>query len=215
MKRRMVFGLIVLTAGLCGAGFSMASAKAPPPLPVRGTITAVNGSMLAVMERSGARLSVVLSPGAKVIDIIPASLSEVKAGSYIGTAAVKQPGGVYRAMELQIFPASMRGVGLGTRAWNLAPHSSMTNGTVGGLTHEGGTVGTVNGSGDLTLTVNDGSGIKTVLVPAGVPVITYAPGSAAELQPGAHVLFFPMPGADGTLTTSRIAVGKNGFVPPM
>jgi hypothetical protein len=213
--RRIALGLIALTAALGGAGFSMASAKSPPPLPVRGTITAVSGSTLAVTESSGASLSVVLSPDAKVIDIIPASLSEVKAGSYIGTAAVKQPSGVYRAMELQIFPASMRGVGLGTRSWNLAPHSSMTNGTVGGLTHEGGTVGTVNGSGDLTLTVNDGSGIKTVLVPAGVPVITYVPGSAAELQPGAHVLFFPVPGAGGTLTASRIAVGKNGLVPPM
>jgi hypothetical protein len=215
MKRRIALGLIALTASLGGAGVSAASAKAPPPLPIRGTITAVSGSTFAVTETSGARLSLVLSPGAKVIDIIPASLSEVKAGSYIGTAAVKQPSGVYRAMELQLFPASMRGVGLGTRAWNLAPHSSMTNGTVGGLTHEGGTVGTVDGSGDLTLTVNDGSGIKTVLVPSGVPVITYMPGSAAELQPGAHVLFFPAPGADGTLTTSRIVVGKNGLVPPM
>ena len=109
----------------------------------------------------------------------------------------------------------MRGVGLGTRAWNLKPNSTMTNGTIGGLTRTGGTVGTVSGSSDLTLKVNDGSGEKTVLIPQGVAVVTYAPGTMAELQPGAHVIFFPMTAADGSLTASQINVGKNGLIPPM
>jgi hypothetical protein len=211
MKRTIALGLIASMTGIGGAAF----AKAPSPLPVRGTITSVNGSTLAITETSGANVSLTLAPGAMVVDVVQTSLSEVKAGSYIGTAAIKQPSGVYRAMELQVFPASMRGVGLGTRSWNLAPHSTMTNGTVGGLTQAGGTVGTVNGSGDLTLTVNDGSGTKTVLVPSSVPVVTYAPGTTAELQPGAHVMFSPTKAADGTLTANRINVGKNGLVPPM
>lgn len=216
MKRTIALGLIASMTIAGGVAFAgTAFAKAPPPLPVRGTITSVTGSMLAITETSGANVSVSLAPGATVTDVIPGSLADVKAGTYVGTAAVKQPSGIYRAMELQVFPASMRGVGLGTRAWNLAPHSTMTNGTVGGLTQAGGTVGTVNGSGDLTLTVNDGSGTKTVLVPSSVPVVTYAPGSVAELQPGAHVLFFPRKAADGTMTTSRINVGRNGLVPPM
>jgi hypothetical protein len=211
MKRTIALGLIASMTVIGGAAF----AKSPPPLPIRGTITSASGSTLAITETSGANVSVSLAPGAKVTDVIPGSLSDVKAGTYVGTAAIKQPSGIYRAMELQVFPASMRGVGQGTRAWNLAPHSTMTNGTVGGLTQTGGTVGMVNGSGDLTLTVNDGSGTKTVLVPSSVPVVTYAPGSMSELQPGAHVLFFPVKAPDGTLTTSRINVGKNGLVPPM
>jgi hypothetical protein len=92
----------------------------------------------------------------------------------------------------------------------------MTNGTVGGLAHAGGTVGAMSGSGNLTLTVNDGSGSKTVLIPQGVPVVTYAPGSAADLQTGAHVIFFPAGAvANGAVTASRISVGKNGLTPPM
>jgi hypothetical protein len=201
-----------LSASLVGAGAAFAAA--PMPLPVRGTITSVNGSALAVTETSGANVSVTLLPGAKVIEIIPSSLSDVKPGSFIGTAAVKQPDGDYRAMELQVFPESMRGMGQGTRPWNSAPHSSMTNGTVGGMTHTSGTVGAMSGNGDVTLSVNDGSGMKTVLVPASVPVITYTRGSVAELIPGAHVLFFPA-NESGPVTTSRIAVGKNGLVPPM
>jgi hypothetical protein len=196
-------------------GFGAVAATASPLLPVRGTVKSLNGSTLVVAENTGASLTLTLPAGTKVIEIVPSSLSDVKAGSYIGTAAVKQPDGVYRAMELQVFPPSMRGVGLGTRAWNSAPHSSMTNGTVGGMEHTGGTVGTVNGSGDLTLTVNDGSGEKTVLVPSSVPVVSYAPGSTAELVPGAHVLIFPLQDADGGLTVGRIAVGKDGLVPPM
>jgi len=45
--------------------------------------------------------------------------------------------------------------------------------------------------------------------PQGVAVVTYAPGTMADLQPGAHVIFFPT-AADGSLTASQINVGKNG-----
>jgi hypothetical protein len=210
MKKGVAVGLAVSMMAL-----GVAAANASPLLPVRGTVTSLSGTTLVVAQNTGASLSLTLPAGTKVIEIIPSSLSDVKPGSYIGTAAVKQPSGVYRAMELQVFPPSMKGVGLGTRAWNSAPHSSMTNGTVGGMAHAGGTVGTVNGSGDLTLTVNDGSGEKTVLVPSSVPVVSYAPGSTAELVPGAQVLIFPLKNADGSLAVGRIAVGKDGLVPPM
>jgi hypothetical protein len=200
-----------LLAVLAITAIAGSAAAAAPPLPVRGTITAITGNSLTITETSGATASIALAPDAKVIEVLPASLADVKSGTYVGTAAIKQHDGTYRAMELQIFPESMRGVGLGTRPWNLKPHSSMTNGTVGGMAHDSGTVGAVSGNGDLTLTVNDGKGTKQVLVPQDVPVVTYAPGSKAELQPGAHVIFFPTQGT----TISRISVGKNGLVPPM
>lgn len=211
MTKMMTLAVLALLTSVGGS----ALAKTTAPLPIRGTIDSVAGSTLEITEMSGAKIALTLAPDLTVIDVTPASLADVKPGTYVGTAALKQASGVYRAMELQIFPDSMKGVGLGTRAWNLKPHSTMTNGTVGGLTKAGGTVGTVSGSGDVTLTVNDGSGDKTVLVPAGVPVVTFAPGTAAELQPGAHVMFFPMPATDGKLTTKRINVGKDGLVPPM
>lgn len=211
MKTIIYPALTVSMIALGGAAMA-----ASTPLPIRGTIDAVNGSVLSVTEASGAKISITVTPDATITDVIPGSLSDVKAGTYVGTAAIKQPSGVYRAMELQVFPENMRGVGLGTRQWNLAPHSTMTNGTVGGLAHAGGTVGTVSGSGELTLTVNDGSGTKTVLVPDGVPVVTYAPGRIADLSPGAHVIFFPATSTTGaSVDTSRINVGKNGLIPPM
>jgi hypothetical protein len=211
MTKTLTLGLLALMTSVSGS----ALAKTPPPMPIRGTIDSLTGSTLQITEMSGAKVTLTLAPGVTVTDVIPATLADVKPGTYVGTAAIKQPSGVYRAMELQIFPDSMRGVGLGTRDWNLKPHSTMTNGTVGGLSQAGGTVGTVSGSGDMTLTVNDGSGSKTVLVPSSVPVVTYTPGTAAQLLPGAHVMFFPMAASDGTLTAKKINVGKDGLVPPM
>ena len=212
MKKLALAGIVTAMAALFGA---TAFAAGAAPSPVRGTISAVNGAVLKITETTGKQILLTLAPGAKVIDVLPASLSAVKAGTYIGTAAIPQPNGTYRAIELQVFPESMRGVGLGTRAWNLKPNSTMTNGTIGRLTQTGGTVGAVSGSSDLTLKVNDGSGEKTVLIPQGVAVVTYAPGTMAELQPGAHIIFFPMTAADGSLTASQINVGKNGLIPPM
>jgi hypothetical protein len=96
-----------------------AFAAGAAPGPARGTISAVNGAVLKIAETTGKQILLTLAPGAKVIDVLAASLSEVKAGTYIGTTAIPQPDGTYRAIELQVFPESMRGVGLGTRAWNL------------------------------------------------------------------------------------------------
>ena len=148
-------------------------------------------------------------------ELVPAKLSDVKSGSYIGTAAIKQPNGQYRALELQVFPESARGRGLGTHPSNLTKNSTMTNGTVGAMTQTNGTVSNTSGNGDLVLSVNDGSGIKLVLVPSTVPVVTYAPGSLADLQPGAHVILSARKDSNGKLITNRVSVGKNGLTPPM
>ncbi len=211
MKKLIRSAIVGTMIGI--GGMALAAA---PALPIRGTIDAVQGRTLSVTETSGTKITVTLAPHAAIAEVVPSSLAAVKAGSYVGTAAVQQMGGTYRAMELQIFPEKMRGIGLGTRQWNLAPHSTMTNGTVGSLANTTGTVGTVSGAGDLTLTVNDGSGTKTVLVPQGVPVVTYAPGNLADLQPGAHVILFPSGKVtNGAVTISRVGVGKYGLTPPM
>jgi hypothetical protein len=196
-------------------GAALASAQTDALVVIRGTIVTVSSNSLNLTARDGSSVVVGLSPGMKVTDIVPTQLSAVKAGSYVGTAAVKEPNGQYRAMELQVFPESMRGVGLGTRPWSLTKKSSMTNGTVGTMTQTNGTVGDVGDAGNTELTVNDGSGAKVVIVPPSVPVVTYEPGTAAELKPGAHVILFAQKDSDGNLTTSRVQVGKDGLTPPM
>jgi hypothetical protein len=211
MKIR-VFWVLGLTTVLTA---SVASAQSAAPDIIRGTITTLSANNLDITARDGTNVVVKLSPNVTVTTIVTTQLSAVKPGSYVGTAAVKEPNGQYRAMELQVFPESMRGIGLGTRPWNLTKKSSMTNGTVGAMTQTNGTVGNVGGVGDITLTVNDGTGTKIVLVPSTVPVVTFEPGTVAELKPGAHVILFAQKDSDGGLMTSRVQVGKDGLIPPM
>jgi hypothetical protein len=116
-----------------------------------------------------------------------------------------QPGGTLRALEVHVMPESMRGVGEGHRPFDLQPQSTMTNGTVG----------TVTGNSDRTLTISYAGGEKTVAVAANTPVVTYEPGSPALLVPGAHIILFGNQAPDGKVTATRISVGKDGLVPPM
>ena len=207
----------LLLSGFAAMALSGGAAFAQDASPqiIRGTIDAATPARLSLTTRDGSKLTITLAQNVTVTDIIRSSLAAVKSGSYIGTAAIKQPDGQYRAIELQVFPESMRGIGKGTRPWNLTKTSTMTNGTVGAMTQTNGTVGTVSGGGDVTLSVNDGTGRKTILVPSTVPVVTYQPGNARELAPGGHVLLFATKTASGALTTSRVNIGKDGLTPPM
>jgi hypothetical protein len=211
MMKQYFCAALVLLAG--SASFAWAQAVALPPL--RAVITVVTASGIVVTKADGTSADISFSPGLVVLEVEPGSLASVKPGSYIGTAAMKQPDGSYRAIELQIFPASMKGVGLGTHDWNLKPKSTMTNGTVHGLTSAGGTVGAVTSNGDTTLHVNDGSGEKTILLPQGAPVVAFVPGTLQDIKPGAHALIFASRMPDGKLLTGRVNVGVNGLVPPM
>ncbi len=194
--------LVALALGCAFASSVMAQTTI---VRVRGTIVAVEGGSMKLTLRSGEAAVLKLSDKLGVNVIFPIAVEAIKPGSYIGTAAVNQPDGSVKALEIQVFPESMRGIGEGNRPWDLGPDTSMTNGTVGDLK-------VANGR-DLTLTYKGGE--KKVFVPEGVPIITYEPGSAASLVPGAHIIVFAEQAADGSLTALRASVGKDGLVPPM
>jgi hypothetical protein len=183
----------------------IARAQAPLAMRLRATVDAVEGNSLSLTTRAGEKVTVSLAPDATVVAIVPIVLADIKQGSYVGTAAMPQPGGTLRALEVHVLPESMRGAGEGHRPFDLQPQSTMTNGTVG----------TVTGSSDRTLTITYSGGEKTVVVAANTPVVTYEPGSPALLVPGAHIILFGNQGPDGKVTATRISVGKNGLVPPM
>lgn len=195
--------LLVLSL-LSLAGPALAQ-QAATPVRIRGTIDAIGPTTMQVTDRDGDKRSLDLAANLGITEILPAKLSEVKPGTYIGTAALPGPNGTLRALELQVFPDSMRGVGEGSHPFDLQPQSSMTNATVT----------QVVGTGDKTLTVKYKGGEKTILVPDNVPVITYAPGDRAMLAPGAHVIVSASKDAQGDLTAQRVSVGKDGLVPPM
>jgi hypothetical protein len=192
---------VVASLGLSGAAF----AQAPPQTRVRGTIDTIDAHEVRVLTRGGDKVTLKLPDDVTVTIIAPIAVDAIKPGSFIGTAAVTQPDGTLKALEIQVFPESMRGVGEGHRPWDLGAGSTMTNGTVGDLKVADGRL--------LTLTYKGGE--QKVFVPQNAPVITYEPGSKAALQQGAHVIVTATHNADETLTATRIGVGKDGLVPPM
>jgi len=187
--------------------FAVPGALADAPSRIRGTVTSFDGTALHVTGNGGQDVAVTLSPNSSVTAVVPAKLSEVMPGSFIGTAADTQPDGTLVAKEVHIFPESMRGSGEGHRGFDLGPKSTMTNGTVGQE---------VKGTSGNTLTVAYKGGEKSIVVPPDAPVVMFAPGDRAMLVRGAHVIVLPQAGAaGGALTAERLIVGKDGLVPPM
>jgi len=187
------------------AAAAPANAPATAPTGVRGTITALSGDTLKVRTRAGQDLDVALAKDTAVRAVTLAKVDEIQSGSYIGTAAVPQADGSLKALEVHVFPPSMRGTGEGHRAWDLGKNSSMTNGTVGSVVVSNG----------RTITVKYPEGEKRIVIPADVPIVNLEPGDRSLLVPGTHVVLFASKTADGALSARFISAGKNGVVPPM
>jgi hypothetical protein len=202
LSRRM---MVAVAAGMTMSSVAFAQTPAGAPVRVRGVIDSVDAHELRVTTRGGEKMTLKLADDAGVTLILPIAIDAIKPGSFIGTAAMTQPDGTLKALEIQVFPESMRGVGEGHRPWDLGTGSTMTNGTVGELK--------VSNGRQLTLTYKGGE--QKVFVPEGAPVITYEPSSKAELKKGAHVIVTATHNPDETLTATRIGVGKDGLVPPM
>jgi hypothetical protein len=198
---------------VCAVVLLVASAQAQDkPVRVRGTIEQVDGAVLTVKSRAGETLKVKMANDAKVVALVKASLADIKPGSYVGSTAMPEEDGTFKAVEVHIFPESMRGTGEGDRPYDYKPKSTMTNGTVGnvGATTAAGTVGgEVTKGGGTTLTLTYKEGEKKIDVTPETVIVMYTPGTMDEIKPGASI-YIPAATrqADGSLTTGRINVGR-------
>jgi len=192
---------------------STMAAAAPPGMveKVRGTLDSVESSQLRMTTTEGQAITVTLTPQTTVRSIALASPDQITADSYIGTAAVAQPDGTLKALEVHVFAPSLRGSGEGHRPWQRAEgaQATMTNGTVGAVK--------VAQGRRLTVTYPDGE--KTIVVPDGVPIVRIDPADTALLTASApakaHVIVFAVPDDHGGAQAQSVLVGKDGITPPM
>ncbi|QOZ72160.1 hypothetical protein [Bradyrhizobium arachidis] len=180
--------------------------KAPVPTRVRGTIESVNGDTMQVKSRSGEDVKLRIAPDVNVSGITKISLADIKVGSFVGATTVPGPDGGQNAVEVHVFPESMRGTGEGSRPYDLKPNSSMTNATVSE---------SVVGNDGHTLLVKYKDGEKKVFVADNTPVVTFVPGDKSDLKAGAKVIAFMKQLPDGSFETNRVSVGRDGLTPPM
>lgn len=202
MPARPLAALALSLLLFAAPGSVLPVAAGGPAVRSRGSIVSISPQQIVVNDRSGAALSFAITAATTFTAEKPLAISAIQPGSYIGSAAVPAPGGHLRALEVTVFPPNMQGVGEGHRAWDLAPGSSMTNGTVGDVRHV---------RGDL-LTVTYDGGQQTILVPPGTPIVTVAPGRLEALQPGSKVIVFAS--GEDPKTAARIVYGEDGLTPP-
>ena len=209
--RSRISPVLLASALFLGAGapvLALAQA-ASDPVRIRGTIVRVDAKTLVVQDRGGEVVSLARPADMAVSEVYPIKLSDIRQGSFIGTAAMPQADGTQKALEVVVFPEAARGTGEGHRPWDLLPQSTMTNATVADLAAA---PKSVRGGQQLRLTYKGGE--KTVIVPPDVPVVTFRPGTESLLVPGAKVLVNAQE-KNGTPTALRVTAGRNGFAPPM
>jgi len=191
-----------------------ALAQQPSTVRIRGTVEQVDGATMTVKSREGETLKVKLADDGKVVALAPATLADIKPGSFVGSTAMPEDNGHWRAIEVHIFPEAMRGTGEGDRPYDYKPKSTMTNGTVS-TAGKSTMTGAVEKSQGSTMTLKFKDGEKTIDVVPETVIVTYMPGDKSELKPGAKI-YVPAATrqADGTLATARVNVGR-GVAPPM
>jgi hypothetical protein len=180
-------------------------ASAQETVRVRGTIERVEGPVYVVKSRDGAELKLTVTDNPLFVAIVPATMADIKPGMFVGSAGMMQPDGTQKAIEVHIFPESMRGTGEGHYDWDLLPKSKMTNANV---------EQSVTGVDGQTLSVKYKDGEKKLLVTPETVVVTYEIGNRDEVQPGTKIFVAAAKKQpDGTLQTPRITYGRNGAGP--
>ena len=181
-------------------------ASAQDTVRVRGTVERIEGPVYIVKTRDGSEVKLVTTEDKPLfVAIVPATMKDIKQGMYVGSAGMMQEDGTQKAIEVHIFPESMRGTGDGHYDWDLLPKSKMTNGSVEQA---------VTGVDGPVLNVKYKDGEKKLVVTPQTVVVTYEFGKREEIQPGTRIFVSAAKKqADGTLQTPRITYGRNGEGP--
>jgi hypothetical protein len=182
-------------------------ASAQETVRIRGTIESIDGPVYMVKNRDGAELKLTMTDNPLYVAIVKSTMADIKPGMFVGSTGMTQPDGSQKAIEVHIFPESMRGTGEGHYDWDLKPNTKMTNANV---------EQTVAGVDGPLLSVKYKDGEKKLQVTPETVVVTYVIGEKSDLKPGTKI--FVAAGKkqpDGSVQAPRITYGKDGLTPPM
>ena len=223
-----------LSVAVTLVAFTAVAYAAPPLERVRGTVVSSTDTSLTVKQQDGTTKTVTLAPTTKYLSVVKSSLDNVKDGKFIGTAT--KGDNPPTALEVVIFPASMKGTGEGHYDWDTIKDttesgkgltkSAMTNGTIkstsgagGAMTKSAMTNGTVKadtgtgGGKKITVTYDNGKSLD-ITVPPSAPIVEFEPADKSIVKPGEAVFTNNLKDGD-KLTARAVAIGKDGVTPPM
>jgi len=187
-----------------------ASAQNPPeatPIPVRGTVERLQGHTLMLKSRDGQNMTVALAANFAVLGMAKKSSDDIVTGDYVTAIGVRGPtaNAKMQAVEIRIYPETMRGSREGTAPSNVPPGGVTANGTVGKIT---------KASDGLILGLTYRGGGADYIVGPDVPVLASVPGDPTLLRPGAAVYAMASRKPDGSMTATQLIAEKDGIKPP-
>jgi hypothetical protein len=86
-------------------------ASAQETVRIRGTIESIDGPVYMVKNRDGAELKLTMTDNPLYVAIVKSTMADIKPGMFVGSTGMTQPDGSQKAIEVHIFPESMRGTG--------------------------------------------------------------------------------------------------------
>jgi hypothetical protein len=231
MSPKRILGLAIAASAALTSSAALAATETPER--VRGTIASATADSVTVDTNAHKPVTVALTGNTSYLKVEKSSLNKVEKGSYIGTAT-KDVGGTQVALEVVIFPPSLRGTGEGHYAWDkirdttlsggAQTSSSMTNGNVSAVSTSAATVNSTMTNGDVAAAQSQGGvthlavtykgGQEDVLVPPTAPIVTFRPGTKALVAKGNDVFIKATQTGSG-LEANTVAVGVDGVKPPM
>ncbi len=199
--------IVALVASIAAPALAQTPPPANPPVRVRGTIDKLDGKLRSPSNRATAStVSITLADNVGIVYLVPKTMADIKSGDYLASTGIKGTDGKIHAIEVRIFPEALRGAGEGQYPWDLKPDTVMTNATAGTITK--------TGDGNVVSVTYKGTTSDYVIDPT-TPIFTYAQGDKSLLVPGAAVFVIAHKKDDGSLTTARLTVEKDGVKPPM
>lgn len=230
MSPKRILGIAAAASTLA---LSVAFAAPATPQRVRGVIASTTADSVTVDTAGGTPLTIALNGKTAYLQVEKSSLDKIEKGSFIGTAT-KNVGGTEIALEVVVFPPSMRGAGEGHYAWDKIPdttlsggaqtNSTMTNGNVAAVSTSAQDVNSTMTNGDVASAQSQGGvkhlvvtykgGKQDILVPPTAPIVTFRPGTEALLAKGSRVFVRATQTGSG-LVANAVAIGVDGVTPPM
>ena len=182
---------------------SSSAAVAQANVRVRGTISQLQGDVLTVRSRDGRDIQLHLAPDTQVATAKKTTLAEMGPNAFVGVTSVKGPDGRLVAKAVHSLGPQVPAGHIAS--WDGAPNSSMTNANIAANAQ-------ASGGNEITLKYKDGE--QKVLVTPDTAVVTFVPGTRADLKPGETIFSGARVAPDGKFMTSRISVSKDGVKPP-
>lgn len=170
----------------------------------RGTVEAIDGSVISLTGTDGTTTQITMSEDYFVFVYRPITAAELQPGDFLSIPSITGSDGSKVALSINVFPEAFRGVNEGVNPWDIEDGSLMTNATIG----------TVDAAADgniLTVTYLGES--EEIVVPEASPITRFAPEPGRKLEVGDKAIVLGTQGPDGTAEAGVAGVNADGTMP--